>query len=201
MRSANSRSTGISELTISTSTSPASKDSPSFFFHAPTPPSVMVGERAGMVIWVVWNRTAVRVRAGCGQLWNRAKAKDRTSVRHGGAPANQTGDAAEKQALTDGADPRRASEEKRRPHLVWIDSLQTLGSERTIDSVQRIAEVQRRRCLVRYGGGADANDIWRAVPSRQYRRLGECQWGKRSGAIRSHHVNGLQVRSAQTSGN
>lgn len=124
MRSANSRSTGISELTISTSTSPASKDSPSFFFHAPTPPSVIVGLRAGIVIWVVWNRTAVRVRAvtvslkpdegdgsDLGTSWRRADQPDM--------------DIAEKQSLTDGADPRRASEEKRRPHLVWIDSLQT----------------------------------------------------------------------------
>lgn len=115
--------------------------------------------------------------------------------------AGQPGhDTAEQQSLTDGADPRRASEEKRRRHLCVDRELADVGSERTIDLFED-RRSQRIQCLVRYGGGADANDIWRAVPSRQYRRLGECQWGKRSGAIRSRHVSGLEVRSAQTSGN
>ena len=46
-------------LTISSRTSPAANDSPSFFFHDATPPSVIVGDIAGIWNFVVACRTAV----------------------------------------------------------------------------------------------------------------------------------------------
>lgn len=52
-----SRRDARSPLTTSSSTSPAAKDSPSDFFHEATPPSVIVGDIAGMRIAVEANRT------------------------------------------------------------------------------------------------------------------------------------------------
>ena len=46
------------ELTISSSTSPGEKESPSFFFHDAIPPSVIVGDMAGIRNWVIARRSA-----------------------------------------------------------------------------------------------------------------------------------------------
>jgi hypothetical protein len=50
--------------TISSRTSPAEKDSPSLFFHEEMPPSVMVGDMAGISRLVMAYRTLVWCRAG-----------------------------------------------------------------------------------------------------------------------------------------
>lgn len=49
MRESYTTTRKCNEHTISRITSPAVKDSPSFFFHSAIPPSVMVGLIAGMV--------------------------------------------------------------------------------------------------------------------------------------------------------
>lgn len=48
----------IDRLTISSSTSPAEKASPSCFFHSAIPPSVIVGDIAGICKFVTAWRTA-----------------------------------------------------------------------------------------------------------------------------------------------
>jgi hypothetical protein len=60
------------DATISSSTSPAENDSPSFFFHCDMPPSVMVGDIAGISRFVIARHGRLQCMPTEGQFENLA---------------------------------------------------------------------------------------------------------------------------------